>query len=261
MVDGGAGMSSGEGRGRSWWILGVWGAVALAVGVLGFLPDGLPYLSFLGSAPFGLWIRGACLAAFVFLLFKKVFRLPPAAFLIRLFFLVLFLPVILLPVFRCFFKVPFVFCRACPDRCPWGIFRTFILSSAVLVNLPLGRLWCSMLCPVGSFQQAQSQTVPWHVRLAPALAVTGYLFLLLVTGLYLLTVFHHPWVRIFETGWYAWGMVAVSVMVLILVGAFFIPRFWCRYFCPVGAVAELVSVFSKKDSARATSTGQPSSPK
>lgn len=255
-------MFSREGRGLSWLILGVWGAVALAVGLLAFFPDGIPFLSYLGSESYGFLIRGVCFAAFLFLFFKKILQSSWASFLTRIFFIIVFLPVILLPVFRCFFKVPFVFCRACPDRCPWGVLRTFIVSGAVLMNLPPGRLWCSVLCPVGTFQNAQTRVSPWHLRLAPFLAVSGYLFLLGVTGMYLLTVFEHPWMKYFEVGWYVWGTLAVVVMGAIALGAFFIPRFWCRFFCPVGAVAELVSAFSKKDSASsATSTGQPSSPK
>jgi polyferredoxin len=86
---------------------------------------------------------------------------------------------------------------------------------------------------------AQGKAVPWHMRLAPAFAVSGYLFLLLWTGMYLLTLFDHPWLRGFEIGWYAWGGVAVAVMAVVIAVAFFVPRFWCLYFCPVGAVADL----------------------
>ncbi len=227
------------GRGAEVLTLTLWTILAFVTGALAFLPDGIPYLSFLGERPFGLVLRGLCLAAFVFLLFKKVFEHRLAALLLRWLFILVFLPVILLPVFRCFFTVPFIFCRACPDRCPWGILRVSILSSAVLLNLPPGRMWCAHLCPLGTFQTAQAKVSPWRVKFARFAAASGYVFLLTVTVLYLLSLAGARWVRPFEIGWYEWGTAAVAVTAAILLGAFFIPRFFCRYVCPVGAVAEL----------------------
>jgi len=75
--------------------------------------------------------------------------------------------------------------------------------------------------------------------------VLAYVVLLLVTGMYLLTLFGSPWEEFFEMGRYAWVEVSVGVAALILMAAFFIPKFWCRYFCPVGAIAEATSSFRR----------------
>jgi polyferredoxin len=57
--------------------------------------------------------------------------------------------------------------------------------------------------------------------------------------MYFLTFFASPWVGFFEHGEYVWVAVTASIAILIIAAAFFITRFWCRYFCPVGTIAEL----------------------
>ena len=72
--------------------------------------------------------------------------------------------------------------------------------------------------------------------------LSAYVILFLVTGMYLLTLFGVSWMKFFENGHYAWVEVSVLVAGVVLGMAFFIPKFWCRYFCPVGAIAEMSRV-------------------
>ena len=157
---------------------------------------------------------------------------------------VLFLPVLLLPVFRCYFKVPYVFCRVCPNKCPWGILRSMAFPAFLLLNLS-NRFWCTALCPFGTFQECQAQISPKRFKLPLWAELFAYLVLLLVTGMYLLTLFGSPWVKFFEIGRYAWVEVSVGVGTVILGAAFFIPKFWCRYFCPVGTIDDVVTGFRR----------------
>jgi hypothetical protein len=153
---------------------------------------------------------------------------------------ILFLPVVLLPVFRCYFKVPYVFCRACPSPCAWGILRGVAFPAFLLLNL-FGKFWCTSLCPFGTFQECQDRVSPKRFKLPAWTGFFAYLMLFLVTGLYLLTLFDSSWVRWFETGRYAWMEVTVAVAALFLAVSFLIPKFFCRYFCPVSAIDRMVT--------------------
>ena len=159
---------------------------------------------------------------------------------------ILFLPVLLLPVFRCYFKVPYVFCRVCPHKCPWGILRAVAFPAFLLLNLS-NRFWCTALCPFGAFQECQARVSPKRFKLPLWTELFAYVVLLLVTGMYLLVLFGASWAKFFEIGRYAWVEVSAGVAVLILMTAFFIPKFWCRYFCPVGTIAELTSSFRRSE--------------
>ena len=66
----------------------------------------------------------------------------------------------------------------------------------------------------------------------PVLTLTGWMYSLTLLGSSL--------VACFEIGYYAWIGTTVLAAALIFTAAFFVPKFWCRYLCPVGAVAELL---------------------
>jgi polyferredoxin len=73
------------------------------------------------------------------------------------------------------------------------------------------------------------------------LAAGGYIIILLSAGAYLLIIFGKPWLKSFEIGLYTWTAGGIAAIALIFIAAFFVPKFWCRCFCPVGAIARLIS--------------------
>jgi len=157
----------------------------------------------------------------------------------------LFLPVAFFPLLRCYFKVPYVFCRACPHPCPWGISRVFLFNGFLLLNLA-GRSWCDLLCPFGTFQEALSRITRRHWRFSAWFAGTAYAALFAALGFYLATLFRWPWLNFFDVGRYDFLKVTALFAVACVVAAFFVPKFWCRYLCPVGTIDSLVSSFRKK---------------
>ncbi|MFA6142044.1 MAG: 4Fe-4S binding protein [Candidatus Omnitrophota bacterium] len=207
--------------------------------------DAIYRLRFLWSNNFQLLVKIAIILAFCFLIFQLLTRKMSIRWILKLIYGMIFIPILLLPVFRCYFKVPYVFCRVCPDRCPWGMSRAFVFSSFLILNLS-GRFWCTSLCPFGAFQNCQTQISKQNFKLPLRDYFSVYMVLLLTAWMYSLTLSGSQALAYFESVGYKWMGVTVFIAALILIAAFFIPRFWCRYFCPVGAIAELISGLKRR---------------
>jgi len=119
----------------------------------------------------------------------------------------------------------------------------YVLVVGGLVTAVLwGRQYCGYLCPFGALQEFISRLPIPKVRLKDGIdrraryIKYGLLWLLVIaafyTGLIEMGAFE-PFGTLFAGagGVAAWSLVAVS-----LVGALVLPRFWCRYLCPVGAL-------------------------
>ena len=229
---------------KIWVLFWIFALTGLILAGAAYFEEGRHSLRFLWSRPFLTFLKILLIAAFGLWALKWItHKFPPQGWL-KWVYGILFLPVLLLPIFRCYFKVPYVFCRVCPNKCPWGILRGVAFPAFLLLNLS-NKFWCTALCPLGTFQECQAQISPKSFKLPSWIELSAYAVLLLVTGMYLLTLFGAPGVKFFEMGRYAWVEVSVGVAVLILSVAFFIPKFWCRYFCPVGTIDEIVSSFQR----------------
>jgi spermidine synthase len=125
----------------------------------------------------------------------------------------------------------------------------FALGSALL----FGPVWCGYLCPFGALQEFIS-------RLGHRLGLRGYpsrpldrwlrYLKYLLLGLMLLAAWFagdsrwalfDPMQYVFGAQWPAW-ILAISGLVLL--GALFYYRFWCRYLCPMGAFLALGNKFA-----------------
>ena len=198
------------------------------------------HLGFLWMDPFRFLIKVACAAAFFILLFRLFTHRLLFRKVLKLVFGVVFLPLVLLPVFRCWFKVPYIFCDVCPEQCPWGISRIIIFNTAILLNLS-GKFWCGNLCPLGTFQECQANISKRSFKLPSWANLSAYAILVLFIVMYYLALSGSHALAFFEIGRYGWVVTTVSIALLILFTAFFIPRFWCRYACPVGTIAKSTS--------------------
>jgi len=218
--------------------------LGFCLAVMAYLKNTVSYLGFLWSYPFRFLIYVACAAALFILLIRLFTRRTLFQKAMKLVYGIIFLPLVLLPVFMCYFKVPYVFCDVCPTQCPWGISRTFVFNTALLLNLS-GRFWCVNLCPFGTFQECQTQISKRNFTLPSWVNLSGYAILFLFMGMYYLALLGSGALIYFEIGRYGWVVTTASVALLIIIAAFFIPRFWCRYACPVGTIAKLTSGFSR----------------
>ena len=125
----------------------------------------------------------------------------------------------------------------------------------VLTTLLWGRVFCGFLCPFGALQDFIERIVPkrLHRRMpAPihdrALYVKyGILALIVITAIFRSDLSIYGYFEPFGTVFF----LSTSVLMWSIAGAFLlasvvIPRFYCRYACPLGAalgVASLVSFF------------------
>ena len=201
--------------------------------------------SFLWGRDFQLLIKIVLVLALCLLLFRLISRRSLPRKVMKLIYGVILLPVIILPVFRCSFKVPYVFCRICPNKCPWGISRTFIFSAILTMNLS-GRFWCFYLCPFGTFQECQVQISKQNLKVPFRIGFLSYPALLLTAWMYSLTLLGSQMAVYFAAGYYVWMERTVFAALAIITAAFFIPKFWCRFFCPVGIIAELTSILRRR---------------
>jgi polyferredoxin len=230
-----------------WALFAIFASTALFVAGAAYFDRGRHFLRFLWSPPFLVFLKILLITAFGLRLLERITRKFPSQRWLKWVYGILFLPVLLLPIFRCYFKVPYVFCRACPHKCPWGILRSVAFPAFLLLNLS-NKFWCTALCPFGTFQECQSQISPKRFKLPSWAGLSAYIVLFLVTGMYLLALFGSSWEEFFEMGRYAWVEVSIGVAGLILILAFIIPKFWCRYFCPVGTIDDMISSFRSKSS-------------
>ena len=168
-------------------------------------------------------------------------------------------------VFQTGFVCPFLYCHGCPFAafgCPIGViqnfiiyhqFPLFIIGSLGIYGILLGRTFCGWACPFGTLHDMLSYSNAkrsiqtrnyWYVKYI-------ILFLTLALAWFALdTVFCKfcpsgslfaaiPF-RLLYPGAAEFGLffyIHVFTLALTIILALLISRFWCRYLCPLGAVA------------------------
>ena len=56
----------------------------------------------------------------------------------------------------------------------------------------------------------------------------------------LIFYYYTPKSDFFFKGHYGWTWLGVSIVIVIFLIAFVIPRFWCNIFCPIGSFGDIV---------------------
>jgi len=151
----------------------------------------------------------------------------------------------------------------------WGLLNLqlpsfYRLERLVLFFLPFvigifyGRFYCGWLCPFGALQELISFK---KIRCWPPQAIDNYLhwfrfiFLAAVTGGSYYLASNIFQMDPLEESFIFWttSWLHSTLLLLAVVGSLFIFRFWCRYFCPVGAIFSLFNrialfgwIFKKK---------------
>lgn len=157
---------------------------------------------------------------------------------LKIIFGILFFPAVLFPIFKCYFKVPYIFCRRCPKKCPWGLLRPILVPSLLVLNLDK-RFWCYNMCPIGTIQDHQSSICKKRLCLPKWVIYIRYFFLAFVTFIAVRLLFDlraGEFFFKFTHHFYIWSF---SIAIILFLISFFIPRFWCNYICPVGSFSDL----------------------
>ena len=124
------------------------------------------------------------------------------------------------------------------------------LGIAFCAAFVFGRIYCGSLCPFAFLQEILNKAVrrphPPAFKLHRHAKAIKYIFLFLILGICFTTgnpsaADMEPFVTLFAAQGtkIAWGLVG-----LMLTLAIFYHRFWCVYFCPVGAVTGLLARIS-----------------
>jgi len=130
------------------------------------------------------------------------------------------------------------------------------LASLILLTLGLtvfaGRIYCGWLCPFGAFLELLIWISP---KYSTPTGLDSYLkgvkyviFLVLVLFAINLNMPDAAFkianiIEPFETFWQIHGNLLAWVwLVLVIILSFFIPRFFCRYLCPLGAFFALITM-------------------
>lgn len=170
---------------------------------------------------------------------------------------------------RCPFAVPFISCTSCPlAECPGRWLQPFYILGIVLLAFFTGRGFCGWACPMGFVQDALGAarkpraTAPrsTFARFDRLLKWLKWPVLFLVLWLYA----HYnlapsrPYPYVVRSSHYlsleplqvaaSLGNPAFAIRYVIfaiaIVGALLVVRFWCRYFCPLGAILGLANRLS-----------------
>ena len=123
----------------------------------------------------------------------------------------------------------------------------------LVTTLLWGRIFCSSLCPFGALQDFITRIVPKRFQLKVPQAIHdkaiyikyGILALIMVLTFVAADVvifqYFEPFGTIF---FFSRSVVLWSILLVFLLGAVFIPRFYCRYVCPLGASLGVISLIS-----------------
>ncbi len=161
-----------------------------------------------------------------------------------LYFLLLSL-VAFLPLIRCYFKIPLLFCHACPRPCVFGQIRPYFVPMAILMNLKQ-RYWCHRLCPLGTAQIVLGEGTKEKVAVPFQKTFSWIIF---VSALFLYFLINSskdsselPGIDLYNSLFrnsYVFDLHLFFVVVII----FFLSRIWsrpfCNVLCPIGLFSQL----------------------
>lgn len=128
-----------------------------------------------------------------------------------------------------------------------------ILSFTIITTLFWGRVFCSSLCPFGALQDLITRLVPkkfqfkvpqqiHDLAIYIKYAVLVFLVVMALTFSELsLFQYFEPFGTIF---YFSQSPTLWLILAVFLVGATFVPRFYCRYACPLGAALGVASILS-----------------
>lgn len=171
----------------------------------------------------------------------------------KIFYFIILAPMVIYPIFRCFFKIPYIFCHTCPRKCIFGYLRPYTVPSVLLLNVDK-RSWCYNLCPCGMLQDSAYKFKSKKIKLLKLFSYFKYLFLIVITFLYFKILIDKPqpdlaggiFFNYFFKDAFSFSLIILIAFVVIFLLSVFIHRFFCNYFCPIGTVSDLILKFENK---------------
>ena len=126
-------------------------------------------------------------------------------------------------------------------------FWWLLVIGTLLLTLFYGRnLYCSWMCPFGGMQEIITLIggVKRHLSKKTIQIADYSVYFFLWLALMITFITSNPDMGTFEPFATLFGFKGVGIqwylVSVAIVGSFLIPRFWCRFFCPVGAFLKQV---------------------
>ena len=128
-----------------------------------------------------------------------------------------------------------------------------IFSFTAVTTLLWGRIFCSSLCPFGALQDFITRFGPrrWQRRVPQGIHDNAIYLKYLILGLILTGAVVAEQVSLFQyfepfgTLFFMDGTLALfSILIGFIIACFMVPRFYCRYACPLGAALGVVALVS-----------------
>jgi predicted membrane-bound spermidine synthase len=151
------------------------------------------------------------------------------------------------PIFRCYFKIPYLFCHVCPRKCIFGFVRPFAIPAALIMNLEK-RFWCYRACPIGTLFDCQarvcrtSRRAPGRLRAVSigVLAFTAVAYFKIMWDLNAPPAVASDWYTVFYNNTFTASVAVIAISATLIVLAYRVRRSFCDTLCPVGALSDLL---------------------
>ena len=126
---------------------------------------------------------------------------------------------------------------------------------SVVSTLLFGRVFCGFLCPFGALQEFLAKLVPkrfqirvsWPVHTRAIYMKYGILAVILIPAMLGNRTSIYQYFEPFGTVFFlSPSLLLWTIATAILVASALIPRFYCRYACPLGAALAIGSLISLK---------------
>ena len=139
-----------------------------------------------------------------------------------------------------------------------------MVAFTIVTTLWLGRVLCGFLCPFGALQDFLTRLVPrrfrrrvpWGVHRRALYIKYGVLAFVLIPALAGSRESLYQYVEPFGTVFFrSSSLLLWAIAVAFLAASAVIPRFYCRYVCPLGAALGVVSLISLKRIGRVEQCG------
>lgn len=128
-----------------------------------------------------------------------------------------------------------------------------IIVFTVVTTLFWGRVFCSSLCPFGALQDFLTRLLPkqWQLQVPQKFHDIAIYFKYAVLAFLVIMALAYSDLSLFQyfepfgTAFYlSQSLILWIILALILLGAALVPRFYCRYACPLGAALGVMSTLS-----------------
>ncbi len=122
-----------------------------------------------------------------------------------------------------------------------------IMGTLAIILVHGKNLYCYWLCPFGALQEFATKIGGMNVQLEKRLMKYAQYVAYFLTWLALMLIFvtSKSSIGSFEPFATVFGLEGIGVqwylMPTVILGSFFLARFWCRFFCPVGVVLRLTT--------------------